>query len=122
MELSGGARQLQVAPNSPGGHDSRVLDEGNARGAEAAASGRRGRLLGIAHQFSQGHLVLKSGETANVARCGMIIVEVRNQTVCTQEIPVTFKGEEAYVEPLSLVLQSSATLVSCRREAPPHGG
>jgi hypothetical protein len=63
----------------------------------------------IAHPFGPGHLVLRNGETTYVARCGMVIVEIRSQTVCTQEIPVTFKGEEMYVKPFSLVLQSTAT-------------
>jgi hypothetical protein len=50
----------------------------------------------------------------------MVVVELRNQTICTQEIPVTFRGEEAYVEPFSLVLQPSATLVKCRGQTPPR--
>ncbi len=54
---------------------------------------------GIAHRFRQGHLVFRSGETAYVARCGMVIVEVRNQTVCTQEIPVTFKEKRCMLSP-----------------------
>ncbi len=82
------------------------------------AAGRKST-LGIARRFGQGHLVLRSGEVAYVARCGMAVVELRNQTICTQEIPVTFRGEEMYVEPISLVLQHSATLVRCREKTPP---
>jgi hypothetical protein len=80
---------------------------------------QEGKAPGVLHIASGKELVLRSGETAYVARCGIVVVEVRNQTVCTQEIPLTFRGEEVYVEHLSLALQSSATLVSCRREAPP---
>jgi hypothetical protein len=68
--------------------------------------------LGIANRFGPGHLVLRNGETAYVARCGMVVVEVRNQTICTQEIPMTFRGEKRYVEPFTLVLQSTATRVN----------
>jgi hypothetical protein len=65
------------------------------------------------------HFLHKDRYSLYVARCGMVIAEIRSQTVCTQEIPVTFKGEEMYVEPFSLVLQSTATRVSCQRGAPP---
>jgi hypothetical protein len=44
----------------------------------------------------------------------------QDQTICTQEIPVTFRGEEMYVEPFSLVLQHYATLVRCREKTPPR--
>jgi hypothetical protein len=72
-----------------------------AAGKEGAGS--------LARRFHQGHLVLRGGEVAYVARCGMVMGELRNQTGCTQEIPVTFRGEEMYVDPFSLVLQRSAT-------------
>ncbi len=74
----------------------------------------------LARRFGQGHLVLRGGGVAYVARCGMVVVELRNQTVCTQEIPVTFRGEEMYVDPFSLVLQRSATSVKCRKKTPPR--
>jgi hypothetical protein len=61
--------------------------------------------LGIVIRFGPGHVISRSGETAYVARCGMVVVEVRNQTICTQEMPVMFRGEQMYVEPLTLVLQ-----------------
>jgi hypothetical protein len=70
-------------------------------------------LLGI------GHLAVRSGGTTYVARCGMVVVELRNHTTCTQEIPVTYQGRDAYVEPLSLVVQRSATPVRCRKKTPP---
>ena len=38
----------------------------------------------------------------------------------TQEIPVVHQGKEMYVDPLSLVIQRSATPVKCRRKAPPR--
>jgi hypothetical protein len=75
---------------------------------------------GVAHHFGLGHLALRSGGVAYVARCGMVVVELRNQTTCTQEIPVTYQGKEMYVNPFSLVLQHSATPVRCRRNTPPR--
>jgi hypothetical protein len=55
-----------------------------------------------------------------VARCEMVVVELRNQTTCTQEIPVTYRGKEMYMDPFSLVLQHSATSVKCRKKTPPR--
>jgi hypothetical protein len=48
------------------------------------------------------------------------MVELRNHTTCTQEIPVTYQGKEMYVERLSLVVQRSATPVRCRKKTPPR--
>jgi len=76
--------------------------------------------LGIVIRFGPGHVISRSGETAYVARCGMVVVEIRNQTICTQEIPVMFRGEQMYVEPLTLVLQPTATRVNCRTGTPPR--
>jgi hypothetical protein len=50
----------------------------------------------------------------------MVVVELRNHTTCTQEIPVTHQGREVYVEPLSLVIRRSATPVKCERRTPPR--
>jgi hypothetical protein len=75
---------------------------------------------GVARHFGLGHLALRSGGVTYVALCGMVVVELRNQTTCTQEIPVTYQGKEMYVNPFSLVLQHSATPVRCRRKTPPR--
>jgi hypothetical protein len=73
---------------------------------------------GVAAHFGIGHLAVRSGGVIYVARCGMVVVELRNHTTCTQEIPVTHQGREVYVEPLSLVIRQSATPVKCKRENP----
>jgi hypothetical protein len=86
---------------------------------QSQAAGMEG-LRGIASYFGVGHLVVKSGGVVFVARCGMVMVELRNHTTCTQEIPVTYRGRDAYVEPLSLVVQRSATPVKCRKKTPPR--
>jgi hypothetical protein len=75
---------------------------------------------GVANHFGVGHLVVRSGGVVYVARCGMVVVELRNHTTCTQEIPVTHQGRDVYVEPLSLVIRRSATPVKCRRRTPPR--
>jgi hypothetical protein len=79
-----------------------------------------GEPRGMANHFGVGHLVVRSGGVVYVARCGMVVVELRNHTTCTQEIPVTHRGKDMYVEPLSLVIQRSATPVKCRRKTPPR--
>jgi hypothetical protein len=74
---------------------------------------------GLSSYFGVGHLVVRSGGVVYVTRCGMVVVELRNHTTCTQEIPVTYRGRDAYVEPLSLVIQRSATPAKCRKRTPP---
>jgi hypothetical protein len=86
---------------------------------QSQAAGREGP-GGVARLFGTGHLVLRSGGAIYAARCRMVVVELRNHTTCTHEIPVTYQGKDAYVEPLSLVVQRSATPVKCRRKTPPR--
>ncbi len=86
---------------------------------QSQAAGREGP-GGVASYFGVGHLVVRSGGAAYVAGCRMIVVELRNHTTCMQEIPVTYQGRNAYVEPLSLVVQRSATPVKCRKKTPPR--
>jgi hypothetical protein len=81
------------------------------------AAGREGP-RSMARHFGLGHLVLRSGGVAYAARCGMVVVELRNQTTCTQEIPVTYQGKEMYMDPFSMVIQRSATPVKCRKKTP----
>ncbi len=87
---------------------------------QSQAAGTGGSRSVAAH-FGVGHLAVRSGGVVYVARCGMVVVELRNHTVCTQEIPVVHRGEEMYVDPLSLVIRRSATPVKCRRGTPPGG-
>jgi hypothetical protein len=65
-------------------------------------------------------MAVRSGGVVYVARCGMVVVELRNHTACTQEIPVIRQGREVYVDPLSLVIRRSATPVKCERKTPPR--
>jgi hypothetical protein len=75
---------------------------------------------GMAAHFGVGHIAVRSGGVVYVARCGMVVVELRNHIACTQEIPVVHQGKEVYVDPLSLVIQRSATPVKCKKKAPPR--
>jgi hypothetical protein len=75
---------------------------------------------GVAAHFGVGHIAVRSGGVVYVAQCGMVVVELRNHTACTQEIPVVHQGKEVYVDPLSLVIQRSATPVKCKKKAPPR--
>jgi hypothetical protein len=79
-----------------------------------------GESRSVAAHFGVGHIAIRSGGVVYVVRCGMVVVELRNHTVCTQEIPVTHRAEEVYVDPLSLVIRWSATPVKCRKRAPPR--
>jgi hypothetical protein len=81
------------------------------------AAGREGP-GSVARLFGVGHLVLRSGGAIYTARCRMVVVELRNHTTYTQEIPVTYQGKDVFVEPLSLVVQRSATPVKCRKKTP----
>jgi hypothetical protein len=88
------------------------LRQSQAAGTEESRS--------VAAYFGVGHIAVRSGGVVYVARCGMVVVELRNHTACTQEIPVIHQGEEVYVDPLSLVIRRSATLVKCRKKSPPQ--
>jgi hypothetical protein len=87
------------------------------RQSQAAGTGES---RSVAAHFGVGLIAVRSGGVIYVARCGMVVVELRNHTVCTQEIPVIHRGEEVYVDPLSLVIRRSATPVKCRKRAPPR--
>ena len=86
---------------------------------QSQAAGTGGARSAAAH-FGVGHLAVRSGGVVYIARCRMVVVELRNHTYCTQEIPVMHRGEELYVDPLSLVVQRSATPVKCRKKTPPR--
>ncbi len=86
---------------------------------QSQAAGREGP-GSVARLFGVGHLALRSGGVISAARCRMVVVELRNHTTCIQEIPVTYQGKEVSVEPLSLVVQRSATPVKCRKKIPPR--
>jgi hypothetical protein len=86
---------------------------------QSQAAGTREVRSAAAH-FGVGHLAVRRGGVVYIARCGMVVVELRNHTDCTQEIPVLHRGKEMYVDPLSLVIRRSATPVRCRKRAPPQ--
>ncbi len=102
--------------------DWEMLDEGSC--SRAPASPRSWRRESLQDQSSvwtgRGYLALRSEAVVYVARCKEASVEFRNDTQCTHEIPMLFKGKEVFADPFTLVLQSMATPVSCQEDAPPR--
>jgi hypothetical protein len=120
VELPGRARQLQVAPKPPGGHDGRVLDKGYTRRIEATASSRMGEHLGHRTPLwtRTPGVEKRRGRLCGSLRDGRGGAQKSDHMLTGDTRDV--RGEEVYVEPFSLVLQHSATLVRCRGETPPR--
>ncbi len=53
---------------------------------QSQAAGREGP-GSVARLFGVGHLVLRSGGAVYTARCRMVVVELRNHTTCTCDVP-----------------------------------
>ncbi len=51
---------------------------------QSQAAGARDARSAAAY-FGVGHLAVRSGGVVYIARCGMVVVELRNHTYCTQE-------------------------------------
>jgi hypothetical protein len=54
--------------------------------------------------FGRGHLAIKAGGAVYVTRCAPIEVLPRSHKNCTEEIPVTVNGTDAFVDPVSYVI------------------
>ncbi len=59
--------------------------------------------------FGRGHLAIKAGGAVYVTKCSPVEVVPRTHPNCTEEIPVTFNGTEAFVDPISYVLKSAGS-------------
>ncbi len=44
----------------------------------------------------------------------------RSHSNCTEEIPVTFNGTDAFVDPISYVIKSAGSPIHCNHVAPPR--
>jgi hypothetical protein len=62
--------------------------------------------------FGGGHLAIKAGGAVYVTRC--LPVE------CTEEIPVTVNGTDAFVDPISYMIKSAGSPIHCNDVAPPR--
>jgi hypothetical protein len=70
--------------------------------------------------FGRGHLAIKAGGAVYVTKCSLVEVVPRTHPNCTEEIPVTCNGTEAFVDPISYVLKSAGSPIHCNDVAPPR--
>jgi hypothetical protein len=70
--------------------------------------------------FSRGHLAIKAGGAVYVTRCSPVEVVPRSHGNCTEEIPVTVNGTDAFVDPISYVIKSAGSPIHCNDVAPPR--
>jgi hypothetical protein len=55
-----------------------------------------------------------------VTRCSQVEVVPRSHGNCTEEIPVTVNGTDAFVDPISYVIKSTGSPIHCNDVAPPR--
>ncbi len=70
--------------------------------------------------FGRGHLAIKAGGAVYVTKCSPVEVVPRTHLNCTEEIPVTFNGTDAFVDPISYVFKSAGSPIHCNDVAPPQ--
>jgi hypothetical protein len=70
--------------------------------------------------FGRGHLAIKAGGAVYVTRCSPVEVLPRSHKNCTEEIPVTVNGTDAFVDPISYVIKSAGSPIHCNGVAPPR--
>ncbi len=70
--------------------------------------------------FGRGHLAIKAGGAVYVTRCSTVEVLPRSHKNCTEEIPVTVNGTDAFVDPISYVIKSAGSPIHCNDVAPPR--
>ncbi len=70
--------------------------------------------------FGRGHLATKAGGAVYVRRCSPVEVAPRSHRNCTEEIPVTVNGTDAFVDPISYVIKSAGSPIHCNDVAPPR--
>jgi hypothetical protein len=70
--------------------------------------------------FGRGHLAIKAGGAVYVTRCSPVEVIPRSHKNCTEEIPVTVNGTDAFVDPISYVIKSAGSPIHCNDVAPPR--
>jgi hypothetical protein len=68
--------------------------------------------------FGRGHLAIKAGGAVYVLRCSPVEVVPRSHGNCTEEIPVTVNGTDAFVDPISYVIKSAGSPIHCNDVAP----
>jgi hypothetical protein len=70
--------------------------------------------------FGRGHLAIKAGGAVYVTKCSPVEVVPRIHSNCTEEIPITINGTDAFVDPISYVIKSAGSPIHCNDVAPPR--
>jgi hypothetical protein len=70
--------------------------------------------------FRRGHLAIKAEGEVYATRCSPVEVLPRSHKNCTEEIPVTVNGTDAFVDPISYVIKSAGSPIHCNNVAPPE--
>ncbi len=70
--------------------------------------------------FGRGHLAIKAGGAVYVTKCLPVEAVPRIHSNCTEEIPVTVNGTDAFVDPISYVIKSAGSPIPCNAVAPPR--
>ncbi len=78
------------------------------------------KLYSLITIFGRGHLAIKAGGDVYVTRCTPVEVLPCSHKNCTEEIPVTLNGTEAFVDPISYVIKSAGSPVHCNDIGPPR--
>jgi hypothetical protein len=55
-----------------------------------------------------------------VTRCSLVEVPPCLHKNCSEEIPVTVNGTDAFVDPISYVIKSAGSPIHCNNVAPPR--
>jgi hypothetical protein len=70
--------------------------------------------------FGRGHLAIKEGGAVYVTRCSPVEVVPCSHGNCTEEIPVTVNGTDAFLDPISYVIKIVGSPIHCNDVAPPR--
>jgi hypothetical protein len=68
--------------------------------------------------FGRGHLAIKARGAVYITRCSPVEVLPWSHRNCTEEIPVTVNGTDAFVDPISYVIKSAGSPIHCNDVAP----
>ncbi len=68
--------------------------------------------------FRRGHRGIKAGGAVYVTRCSPVEVLPQSHRNCTEEIPMTVNGMDAFVDPISYVIKSPGSPIHCNDIAP----
>jgi hypothetical protein len=70
--------------------------------------------------FGRSRLAIKAWGAVNVTRCSLVEVLPHSHRNCTEKIPVTVNGTDAFVDPISYMIKSAGSPMHCNDMAPPR--